>query len=81
MGDIPNRPSGIGGHAVEAVKVSDGTWRDLMTFVSLSVETHRAEGTRWFGAQPPQYQVFYSRGEPVALRIMGTMLMIERGER
>ena len=65
---------------MEAVKVSDGTWRDLMTFVSLSVETHRAEGIRWFGTQPPQYQVFYSRGEPVGLRIMGTMLMIEREE-
>jgi hypothetical protein len=61
---------------MEHVTVSRGSWNDLLALLHLSTETQRAGNIRWYGVHAPQYMVAYSNEEAVAVRVMGTMLVL-----
>ena len=65
---------------MEWVRISRGSWDDLLAVLRLSEETHTAEGQRWCSVSRPQYLV-YGQEEAVGVRLLGTAIVLvpERG--
>ncbi len=61
---------------MERITVSQGAWADFLALMRLSKETHRTDNRRWFGVTPPQYLMIYHNDEPVAVRLLGTAIVL-----